>query len=88
MIQYDLCSDRGTDESLLRSTSDPSGGEMHFEACSLVVGLRRERVRYSRQCVWRPGARGSTKNDERVILVAREQGTWGAGSKGGRMQFP
>lgn len=61
MIQYDLCSDRGTDESLLRSTSDPSGGEMHFEACSLVLGLRRERVRYSRQCVWRPGARGTQR---------------------------
>ena len=46
MIQYDLCSDRGTDESLLRSTSDPSGGEMHFEACSLVLGLRRVSSHY------------------------------------------
>ena len=48
---------------------------------------KREGKVFQAVCVEARG-QGNTKNDERVILVAGEQSTWGAGSKGGRMQFP
>ena len=48
---------------------------------------KREGKVFQAVCVEARG-QGNTKNDERVILVAGEQSTWGAGNKGGRMQFP
>lgn len=60
MIQYDLCSDRGTDESLLRSTPDPSGGRWP-EACSSSWAEKGEGKVFQAVCV---EARGQGEHKE------------------------